>query len=160
VCCWYSSHCSSVRATSTASAWSIRSVRVERSSHSERSRNANVLRLRACGATLRTNGSSRCEPSRRARLTHQERQHGAELVAHFPTVDDDVDRAVVDEELGALEAIRQRLAHGLLDDARAGKADLRLRLADVDVAEHAETGRDAAGGRMRQHRDVRHAGAA
>ena len=38
-------------------------------------------------------------------------------------------------------------SHGLLDDARAGKADQRFRLGDVDVAQHRQAGGNAAHGR-------------
>ena len=87
----------------------------------------------------------------------QQAQHGADAVAHLAPVDDHVERAVLEQELAALEALRQGLAHRLLDDARTGEADQRLRLADVDVAEHRETRRHAAGGRVGHHRDERQA---
>ena len=48
----------------------------------------------------------------------------------------------------------QLLADGLLDDARAGEADQRARLGDVDVAEHGVGGGDAAGGRVGEDDDV------
>jgi hypothetical protein len=53
-------------------------------------------------------------------------------------VDDHVDGALFEQELGALETLRQFLAHRLLDDARAGKADQRTRLGDHDVADEGE----------------------
>ena len=65
-----------------------------------------------------------------------------------------VEHAVLEQELGALEALRQRLADGLLDHPRSGEADQRAGLGDVDVAEHREAGGHAAGGRVGQHRDV------
>ena len=70
---------------------------------------------------------------------------------------DHVDHAVLEQELRALEARRQLLADRLLDHARPGEADQRIGLGDDDVAEHRDRGRDAAGRRMQQHRDVRHA---
>src|SRR6266481_928632 len=49
-------------------------------------------------------------------------------VAHLAALDDEVEHAVLEQELGALEPFGQLLADGLLDDARAGEADERLRL--------------------------------
>ncbi len=54
----------------------------------------------------------------------------------------------------ALEAVRQFLADGLLDDARAGKADQRAGLGNMHVAQHRIGRGDAAGGRIGQHDDV------
>ena len=59
---------------------------------------------------------------------------------------------------GALEALGQLLAHGLLDHARAGEADQRAGLGDLDVAQHGEAGGDAAGGGVGQHDDERQTG--
>ena len=55
---------------------------------------------------------------------------------------------------------RQLLGDRARGDARAGEPDERVRLGDVDVAEHGERGEDAAGRGIRQHADVRHAGRA
>src|SRR3546814_2811505 len=93
--------------------------------------------------------------SGRALGLHQDAEQVGQLVAHLATVDDQVDRAVVDQELRTLESFRQRLAHGLLDHTRAGEADQCLRLADVDVAQHRQACGDATGGRVGQHADVR-----
>ena len=49
-----------------------------------------------------------------------------------------VDRALLEQELGALEAFGQLLAHGLLDHARAGEADQRAGLGDHEVADEGE----------------------
>ena len=49
------------------------------------------------------------------------------------------------------------LAHGLLDHARAGKADQRARLGDIEIAEHRQAGRYAAHGRIGHHRNERQA---
>ena len=84
-------------------------------------------------------------PNRRTRVDH---------VLQLAAIDDDVEHAVLEQELAALEPLGQRLADGLLDDARAGEADQRLRLGDVQVAEHREAGRHAAGRRVGQQRDV------
>ena len=48
-------------------------------------------------------------------------------------------------------SLGQLLADGLLDHPRAGEADQRAGLGDVDVAQHGEGGGDAAGGRVGQH---------
>src|SRR5581483_6016041 len=69
-----------------------------------------------------------------------------------------VDHAVLGEVFGALETFRQFLADGLLDDARAGKADQRAGFGDLHVAEHRVRGGDAAGGRIGEHDDVRQLG--
>ena len=56
--------------------------------------------------------------------------------------------------LGALEVVRQLLVDGVLDHPAPGEADERPGLGYVDVAEHRERGRDAAGGGVGEHRDV------
>ena len=83
------------------------------------------------------------------------RSSARDAVAHVAAVDDHVDRAVLEQELAALEALRQRLAHGLLDHARAGEADQRARLGEVQVPEQREARRHAAGGRVGEHGDER-----
>ena len=89
-----------------------------------------------------------------------DRRRGAEAedagdeVLHLASIDDDVEHAVLEQKLAALESFGQRLADGLLDDARAGESDEGFRLGDVDVAEHREARRDAAGRRIGQDRDV------
>src|SRR5262252_10236418 len=45
----------------------------------------------------------------------QQRDERDKPVAHLATVDDHIDCAVLDQELGTLEALRQRLLHRLLD---------------------------------------------
>ena len=61
---------------------------------------------------------------------------------------------LLEQELAALESFGQLLADRLLDDARAGEADQRLRLGDVEIAEHREARRHAAGRRIGEHGDV------
>ena len=56
--------------------------------------------------------------------------------------------------LRLLGAGRYRLTDGLLDDARAGKADERLGLGDVQVTEHREARSDAAGCGVGKYREV------
>src|SRR5947207_11159014 len=77
----------------------------------------------------------------RAHELQRARQRGFQLAA----VDDQIEHAVVEQELAALEPFGQLLADGLLDDARSGEADECLRLRDVEIPEHRETRRDAAG---------------
>jgi hypothetical protein len=62
-------------------------------------------------------------------------------------------RPLLEQELGTLEAFGQVLAHGLLDHARAGKADQGAGLGDHQVAHEGEAGRHAAHGRVGQHGD-------
>ena len=76
---------------------------------------------------------------------------------HLPAIDDEIDHPFFEQELASLESLGQLLADRLLDDARAGEPDLRLRFGDVEVAQHRETRRHAAGGRIGQDRDVRQA---
>ena len=61
---------------------------------------------------------------------------------------------MLQEELGALEPVREGLANGLGDDPGPGKADERPRLGQDDIAEHREARGDAARGRVSQERDV------
>ncbi len=64
---------------------------------------------------------------------------------------------MVEQEFTALKTFGQFLSHGLLDHTRARETDQRIWLRDVDVAEHGETGGNAARRRIRQYRDKRHA---
>ena len=103
-------------------------------------------------AGSRTASRRRLERLRR-RLGQQPAQIGqrrAQLVA----MHHHVHHAVLPEIFGALEAVRQLLADGLLDHARTGKADERAGLRDMHVAEHRVGGGDAAGGRIGEHDDV------
>ena len=85
---------------------------------------------------------------------HAEAQHAGDDVLQLAPIDDDVEHAVLEQELAALEALGQLLPDRLLDDARAGEADERLRLGDVEVAQHREARGHAAGRRIGQDRDV------
>ena len=71
--------------------------------------------------------------------------------------DDGVEEAVFEEELGALEALGELLANGLLDNAGSCEANECARFGDVEVTEHGEAGGDAAGGGVGQDGDVRDA---
>ena len=55
-------------------------------------------------------------------------------VAQLVAMHHHVDHAVLEQIFGALEAVRELLADGLLDYPRSGKADQRSRLGDMDVA--------------------------
>src|SRR5690606_3291412 len=109
---------------------------------------------RGCSRSCQASQAARSLSAKRrsARLLQRPAgEHGQQArdgVAHLAPVHDHVEGAVLEEELAALEAFRQGLAHGLLDDARAGKANQRLGLGDVDVAEHSQAGGHAAGGRV------------
>ena len=83
--------------------------------------------------------------------TRQARHGRLQLVA----MHHHVDHAVILEILGALEAVGQFLADGLLDDPRTRKADQGARLGDVHVAQHRVGGGHAAGGRVGEDHDVR-----
>src|SRR5713226_3312243 len=75
---------------------------------------------------------------------------GLEVLA----VDDGVEKAVFEEEFGALKAFGELLSDGLFNDAWAGEADECAGFADVKVAEHGEAGGDAAGGGIGEHGDI------
>ena len=62
---------------------------------------------------------------------------------------------MLDQKLGALKSFRQCFAHGLLDHARAGKANERLGFRHDHIAKHGEAGRHTTHGRVGQHRDKR-----
>jgi hypothetical protein len=53
----------------------------------------------------------------------QQGEQRGQSVAQFAAVDDHVDGALLEQELGALESFRQGLAHRLLDHARTGESD-------------------------------------
>src|ERR1700722_3995748 len=77
-----------------------------------------------------------------------------EVGLHLLAGDDGVEEAVLEEELGALEALGELLADGLLDDAGASEDDQGAGFGDVEVAEHGEAGGDAAGGGMGHDGDI------
>src|SRR4029079_3436449 len=55
----------------------------------------------------------------RRRLVREEGEESAKRVLELAPLDDEVELAVLEEELGALEALRQRLTDRLREDARA-----------------------------------------
>ena len=87
----------------------------------------------------------------RRRKPQQKGEQRGQFVAHLAPVHDHVDRSFLEQELGALETLRKLLAHGLLDDAWASKADQRPGLGDDDIAKHGKTRRHAAHGRIGEH---------
>src|SRR5690606_28072689 len=56
------------------------------------------------------------------RLLHHHRHQGGDAGAQLAAVADLVDGAVLEQELAALEALRERLAHGLFNHAGPGEA--------------------------------------
>ena len=57
---------------------------------------------------------------------------------HLAPIDDQIEHALLEQELDSLKALGQLLTDRLLDDARPGEADQRLRFGDVQIAEHRE----------------------
>src|SRR5215510_13162854 len=96
--------------------------------------------------------------TRSGRLVGEERENAAERVLEIAPLDDQVELAVREQEFRALEALGKRLANRLGDDPWAGETDQRARLGENDVAQHREARGDAAGGGIREDRDVRQAG--
>ena len=72
-------------------------------------------------------------------------------------MDDPVEIAVLEQELGALEARRQLLGDRAGGDPRPGEPDQGVRLGDVDVAEDGERGEHPAGRRVAQEAQERDA---
>ena len=68
-----------------------------------------------------------------SRAAHQVREHGGELTFEFFAVSNEIDEAVLEEELGALEAFGEFAADGLLDHAGSGKADEGLGFGDDHI---------------------------
>ena len=81
-----------------------------------------------------------------------------ELGAHFGAGDDGVDLALVEEELGPLEALGEFLLEGGGDHARAGEADQGAGFGQGDVADAGEGGRHAARGGVGHDADREAAG--
>src|SRR6185503_9535586 len=90
---------------------------------------------------------------RGGRRVEESEQPGDRLLELGP-VHDAVDHALLEEELGPLESLRELLVDRLLDDARSREPDERLRLGEYHVPHRREAGRDAAGRRVRHDRDV------
>src|SRR5690606_13069537 len=87
---------------------------------------------RGCSRSCQASQAARSLPAKRRPALLLQRpagEHGQEArdgVAHLAPVHDHVEGAVLEEELAALETLRQGFAHRLLDDARPGEADQRL----------------------------------
>src|SRR5215831_14014721 len=81
----------------------------------------------------------------RRRLLHHQREHLRDAFAHIASIEDEVERSVIQEEFAALKTLGKCFSNGLLNDARTRKSDQRLRLSNVDISEHREARRDTAG---------------
>ena len=84
-----------------------------------------------CDGARRRRPTARAGGAGGARPRTPKRSTRAIDVLQLAAIDDHVEHAVLEQELAALEALGQLLADRLLDDARAGEADQRLRLGDV-----------------------------
>src|SRR5690625_1395295 len=71
---------------------------------------------------------------------HQHDQQPVNARAQLAAIDDLDDNAFFKQKLGALEALGQLFANGLLNHARAGKADQCIGLGQMDVTQHAQAG--------------------
>src|SRR5205085_8727979 len=87
-------------------------------------------------------------------LTYEEAQCRRDIGFHFEAWHYGVEHAVFEQEFAALEAFREFLPDGLLDDARSGEPDLRARLRDVEIAQHGVARGDAAGGGVGEDADI------
>ena len=92
----------------------------------------------AFGARLRVR---RLSSSRRLGRARVQGQQAPDLAAQLGAPDDAVDEAVLELELGALEAGGQLAVDGLLDDARAGEGHERAGLGQDHVPLHGEATR-------------------
>src|SRR5581483_5088368 len=89
------------------------------------------------------------------RSTHEQGHQIGEPVTHLASIDDHVDRAVLEQKLCALKPLRKGLLDCLLDHPRAGESDQCAGFGDHDIADHGETGRYTAHRRIGEHRDKR-----
>ena len=114
---------------------------------------------RGVGAGALTSSRVRAPAARAARLARgrlgQEPAQLGDGRAQIVAMHHHIDHAVVAQIFRLLKSVRQFLANGLLDDARAGEADQRAGLGDLNVAEHRIGRGDAAGGRIGEHDDIR-----
>ena len=76
---------------------------------------------------------------------------------HVFPVDDGVNHTVLDKKFAALEAVGEFLTDRLLNYTWPGKPDEGARLGNIEIAEHGETGSDAARRRVCENRYVRKA---
>lgn len=81
-----------------------------------------------------------------------------EFVAHLGAGHDVINEAVLLEELGGLESLRQGLVGGFANDAGSGESDHGTGFRDDDVAEGGVAGHDAGGGRVCEDGNVGEAG--
>ena len=79
----------------------------------------------------------------------------AERLGQILAVHDHVDHPVIEQIFGALEPLGKLLTNRVLDHALSGKADQRIGLADLNVAEHRIAGGDAACRRICEQHHIR-----
>ncbi len=108
-----------------------------------------VHTLLAAGASVAVRRCRRYRAPRAGAVVEQANQQRAQ----FRALDDHVDRAVFEQELGGLKIVGQFLADRLLDHAPSGETDRRARFGDDDVGLKRERRRDAAGRRIGEHGD-------
>src|SRR5436190_7551965 len=75
---------------------------------------------------------------RRSALARQMAQAACERFLELGALHHQVEKALLQQELTGLKALRQALPDGLLDHPRTGEADQRAGLGDVEIAEHGE----------------------
>ena len=92
-------------------------------------------------------------PFGRPRLA-QQGNNPAQSLAELAALNNTINHTVLEQELGALEIIRQGLSHRLLYHPAAGEADCGPRLGDMDITQHGEASRHAAGRRVTQQHNV------
>ena len=73
---------------------------------------------------------------------------------HVLTLNDRIQKTVLQQELRPLKTFRQLLPDCLLDHPRSGKSDQRPRFGDIQIAKHREARRHAAGRRIGHYRDI------
>ena len=81
-------------------------------------------------------------------------QNIAQGLFQLAPLNDPVDKAMLQQKLCPLKALRQLLPGGLLDNPGACESDQRARLCQNNIALHGKAGGDAAGGRISQYRDI------
>ena len=64
---------------------------------------------------------------------------------------------MLQQKFAALKAFRQFFPHGLFNHPWSGEANQRLGFSNIQIAEQGQTGGNAAGRGMGQHRNIGHA---
>ena len=73
-------------------------------------------------------------------LTGELGQHMSNARTHLVTMENHVDCAMLQQELTALEPFRQLFTHGLFDDSGTGETNQRIRLGNIQITQHGQTG--------------------